>query len=761
MRHQANTTAAALSSTAIAVVLATSAHAQTVPGGAAQADSVEQIIVTATKREQNLSEIPASISAVSGEMLERKVQRQITDLNATAPGLQVTPNNAEVSVTIRGVGHALYSPAAENSVALHLDGVYLGRPAAAQSAFFDVSRVEVLRGPQGTLYGRNATGGAVNIVSNAPTDTFSGRVSAGMGNYQRTDLEGVVSGPIVPDVLLARAGVFFHKRGEGFGINLADGSKVDDLDESGAKLAIEARPSEKLKLLLRGDYYHADDAYGLYHFAANVRQPAPGVPSLPQALGSAPAADIRDTNFNQPNHRYADLWGTAFEASYAINDALSVKSVSAYRQTIARYQTDIDGGQLAIFDPFKFNAKSRQYSQELQLNWKGDNLYLVAGAYYFNEETRSQLYIDSYLAEGLPAMHIPPILPAPFGVFDQQARLKTEAKAVFANLDWDASNRLTLGFGLRYSQETKSNQGFNITFFPDYAHWPATGYIVVDDSRTSHGVTPRFTARYAVSDDLNVYGSVSRGFKSGEFIAGTTQYAKPEFVWAYEAGIKGDLFDRRLRGSLSAFYYDYSDLQVQRVQTPYTFLENAPKGTLKGVEGEGSLRLPAGVLVDGNFALLDTEVKGFITEDPNLPGNPVRDLTGNRFAMSPRFTYNVGVEKSLSLGPIGTGVLRVDYQHTSDTYLDIFNSRGTAFRPAYGLVNASYRHTLPAEGWSLLAWAKNLGDKTVHMSSTANQIPNLLVPTLPGFTPPYPSASVEMVNLNEPRTFGLTIERKW
>ena len=187
----ASTTAWALASQSQAQSAQT-ANTQT-SNNSVTTDSLEEVVVTATKRAQSISQIPASISAVSADDMEAKGQRDLSDLGGTVPGLQVAPDNTDISITIRGVGHALYSPAAENSVALHLDGVYLSRPADAQMAFFDVDRVEVLRGPQGTLYGRNATGGAINIVSNAPTQDFSGETTVGVGNYGRTDVEAVVN----------------------------------------------------------------------------------------------------------------------------------------------------------------------------------------------------------------------------------------------------------------------------------------------------------------------------------------------------------------------------------------------------------------------------------------------------------------------------------------------------------------------------------------------------------------------------------------
>ena len=307
---------------------------------------------------------------------------------------------------------------------------------------------------------------------------------------------------------------------------------------------------------------------------------------------------------------------------------------------------------------------------------------------------------------------------------------------------------------MRYSVESKGNNGYEIAFFPNFAQYPTTGYDVVNDSRTSRGATPKFVAKYKLTDTVNVYASVSRGFKSGEWITGTSQYARPERVWAYEAGVKGSFLDRHLNASVSGFYYDYTDLQVQRIQTPITIFENAPGGKLKGFEGEASLRLPAGFSVDGNFTYLDTKIEGFVTQDPNIIGSPTRDLTGNRFPFAPKFAFNVGVEKRVDLGRLGRGVLRFDYQHSSPVFLDVFNTQNDAYRKAYSIINASYKQTL-GNGLSVLLWGKNLTDRTVKLYEIENEIPNLIVRTPAGV--PVPVASTAVGSLNDPRTYGVTL----
>lgn len=734
------------------------------PGGAsAPASSAANglnpdIVVTANKREQNLRQVPASISAFTGQALQTRGVARLTDLNASVPALQIASNNNQVILTIRGVGSGILSSSGESAVALHLDGVYLARPEAGQSAFFDVQRVEVLRGPQGSLYGRNATGGAINVVSVAPSATPTGYILGTVGNYARTDVEGAIGGPIAGDTITGRIGAYFHRRGDGFGTNLFTGKDIERLHEFGGKAAVQFKPTDKFTFTLRGDFSRGSDSNAGYHFIGDTRQPFPGATTLAEYLGGRGSPKVRDINSDVDPRRRDTIWGVLADANWNVGDGVTVKSLTAYRRSRDFFLTDVDGTQLPIFGPFGNRNNAHQFSEELQLNLKKNDFYVVAGAYYFNEIVDGHTYIETYLNRGIPALGIPAIFPPPFGRFNQVSHSRTGAEAVFANVDWTGLSKLTLSLGLRYSLERKANRGFNITFFPDFVDYPATGYETVDDARHSHGFTPKFTAKYDITSEINVYGSIGRGFKSGQWIAGTPQYAKPEFLWSYEAGVKGRAFDNHLSFAIDAFYYKYHNLQVQKIQTPITILENSPGGTLKGIEGEATLVLPAGLQVDGNFTLLDTKIKGFLTQDPNILGNPERDLTGNKFAFAPGASFVVGAQKRFTFGRT-TGTLRADVQYTSHTYLDLFNNKSNAYRPAFAVLNASYRHDF-GNGFSLTAFGRNLTNKTVLNYSIINNIPNLLVPTITA-TPPYPVAGTNSGILNEPRTFGLTARYQW
>lgn len=508
----------------------------TLPPPAADSNAIQDVVVTAARRSESLKEVPAAVTAVSATTLANQRVESLVDLNAVIPSLQVSQNNGDVSFNIRGVGKPVISPAAENSVALNLDGVYVSRPQAAQSALFDIDRVEVVRGPQGTLYGRNATGGAINIISKAPTDTFGGYSSLTGANYGRVDAETVVSGPIVPGTLDGRIGGYVHRRYEGFGENGFDGNPVDDLYEYGFKGALAYTASPKLHVLLRGDYYANDDAYGLYHYAGPVRNtPAPTSPTIAEILGGRSDTDLdsRNTFTNVDNHRKTQAFGASLDTSYKVSDFLELRSITGWRNTRVTYQTDDDGTDLSVADPFHLHAFSQQFSQELQLLYKQGPIDAILGGYYFKEKVTTNYGLGSYLQN--VRQFLPP---GATGQYEQIGILKTESDAVFLDVRYHLTDRLTLGAGIRYSAETKTNSGFETVFF--------TPYIPAQGSRDSNGTTPRFTADYKLTDTVNVYASIGRGFKSGEWSPGTIQYASPEFVTAYEAGVRGTLLDRRL-----------------------------------------------------------------------------------------------------------------------------------------------------------------------------------------------------------------------
>ena len=699
----------------------------------APAPSVEEVVVTATRRQQSLQDIPIAITALSGEDIERARVNGFADMQSLVPGLQVNRNNAVLAFTMRGVGSNFRVQGVDTTIALHTDGIYLSNGFAAQAAFFDVERIEAVRGPQGVLYGRNASGGAINVISKRPTQEWSGFASATAGNYEAMDFEGALSGPIVEDKVLFRVGGFSHTRDEGYGTNFTTGHPNDDLAERGAKATLLFRPTETFEALIRADYYWADDhSLGTQALPgsapgriSNCLVAAPCAPGLTHAetLGGVIASGF-DSYANAGAERHMEFWGVSAEMSYEASDQLTIKSLTGYRETKASNQTDNDQTALAAVDPLLTIMSARQFSEELQLNWQTERTFTVLGLYYFEEHRPSLTLLE------FPALDFLP--PPNYGDVYQDGFVDTSAYAAFGNIDYELTDRLTVGLGARYSEETKKNEGFNAAVFG-----PLT---FSSQEKTWSAFTPRATVNYRLTDDVSVFGSIAQGFKSGQFGVAIPVGAEPEYIWDYEAGLKGAFLEGDLHASASVFYYDFKDLQLQVFRGPTNLIINSPKASSYGIEVALDWQLPAQVRLFADATWMHSEFEGLVSDDPNT-GEVNADLSGNRFPYTPDLQVNVGIEKAFTWASAGEGTLRIENQYTSDTYLDILQSRLNAFRPEYHILNASYRHEL-AGGWSLLVWGKNLGDERVVMAANFS-------PSTVGWG--------RLVNYNAPRTYGVTV----
>jgi iron complex outermembrane receptor protein len=741
-----------LFATSALAVIAGQAHAQTQPQAPAQVQvqaaspasapkgraegqvSVAEVIVTATKQPLTLQAVPASISVVGAEALARDHIVKPEDLNGTIPALQIRPDNNDVSIFLRGVGHSPYSPQAENSVALNVDGVYMSRTAEGLGAFFDVSRVEVLNGPQGTLYGRNATGGVVNVISVMPTGANDSYVSLGGGNYGSINGEAVFSGPI-GDKAQLRIGAYEHHREDGFGKDFTTGTPNNNLDEHGAKATLRLEPTDRLVVILRADGYFAKDHDTGFFYAG---------PSGRAATSSLPAGALLptapfDSYANVPGSRQVFLAGTSAEADYQLTPSIVLKSLTAYRHVKSDYVTDIDGTQLS--ESFlSLSQLDDHYSEELNATITYGKWFANVGFYYFGETNKSHILEPqplyySFTAKGLPIPSFIFHLPGATGNFEQFGVGRTDAEALYGNATYELTSRLKVGVGLRYSSEDKGNSGQQQAVVTPFTHF--------DGSRISSGLTPAFTASYKLTDDTNLYGTVSRGFKSGEWISGTSQYALPEYVWDYEGGVKGQYLDHKLQLSFGAFYYDYTNLQVEILSgaANSAILINVPKTTLYGLEGAGSLALPGQVDLHASVSALHTRMGNLLSSDPNLPGSPTVNIAGNQLPNAPKFQVAAGASKRFDFGRYGSGVLTAEYNWQDRTFLDIFNVTQNNYRPAYSMVNMSYSHSFPGAHWSVLLYGRNLTNTIVVNSDTVSS-----------------SYQQRLVNYSDPRTYGVTLK---
>lgn len=695
------------------VPLAYAAQAQT-SSGIEQAVPVPQteepsgagdIVVTAQRRSERLQDIPMAITALNAESFERAPVANLIDVQTSVPNLNISPRGGSGVIAIRGIGFAVVTAGAEGSVALHTDGVYQSRPFAALSGLFDVNRIEVARGPQGTLYGRNSTGGAINIISEKPTDAPSGYLDISFGNYSDLSLEGAISGPIVGDKLLARVSAKMQER-DGYGTNATTGKDVDDLKSRAVRAILDFRPSDGVSFLLEGDYFKRDDAAGATHFGGCLQACGPNaavsrgwtVPSNPRAVFS---------DLNQVN--VAEDYGVSLRSQAELPFA-DLSSLTAYRRGSMTNIFDLDG----TAQPGGRNSREENYetfSQELQIGRSSRSIDWIVGLYYFHENNYAR-------ANGL----FPPFLAPIADVYFQGGTLRTDAYAAFGELGYHVTPKMTVTLGGRYSDERKRIiDEFVYLRGPTgpitgrqaapTAAVPCTTCLGLQDRASFSSFSPKFGARYEFSRNQQIYATVQKGFKSGGFAVGAvTPSFRPETIWSYEAGLKASWFDRALVTNLAVYHYDYQDLQLGQVLTTATVVTNAARAKVDGVELEWRLAIDSHFSLDGFVANNRARFSSYGSRNPGIAGSQILDLRGNLLPNAPKWTGKMGAQYQTEAFD-GSLTLRAEAFASSRVYFSEFNDVANSQRP-YWLANANIRYD-STDDWYASLYLNNIFDKTI------------------------------------------------
>lgn len=688
----------------------------TAENAADRIDDGNIIIVTAQKRSENLQDVPVAISALGNDALERAGVHDVSDISGAVPNAQAAAALGITSVFLRGIGTSALGVGADPSVAYHADGVYVARARAQTTGFFDVQRLEVVRGPQGDLYGRNATGGSLNVITRKPTDYFSGDFSGSYGNYNAVQLEGALSGPLIQDVLNARVAGYYNRH-DGYGINIGTGNEIDAADEYGGRITLQFDPSPALSIEMIGEYFKTSDSIGAWHYLAQGR---PDVPLTAQIFGGITPPDPRDIGSTVDPKRNQEAYALTGTAGLEISDDVSLKSITGFRDLKHSQLTDLSGATV-LGATLTQSESQDQFSQELQLLASGDRWNLILGGYYFTESIVGDVTIPLFFFPG--------------AIFRQEGTAKTNAFAAFGHADYEILDGLKLIGGLRYSHERKRSVG---TFTAPANPIPTGGDV------TFNAFTPKFAIEYKPNSDLLVYASVSRGFKSGGFIAGSPGPAtNPEFVWSYEIGLKASALDNQLQANLAAFYYDYTDLVVTRVVGASVVNENAASATNKGFEAEIIMRPSNNFQVNASFGYLDAKYSEYDTADPTFLEFGVQNLAGKRLNNAPEFTARVGAEYNMRLGA-GELIASADIKFLSEIFFSPFNAENLR-QESYSIINARLSYQLD-NGLKITAFGRNLANKLVVQSAIISA-DFLGFPVLGG--------------LNEPRTYGLELGFKF
>lgn len=710
-----------LAAPALAGLLAATVHAQTADDASAGPGALlEEIVVTAQKREQAVQDVPAAITALSADLLIEQGVTDIYALSALAPNVEVTRVIETPSIFIRGVGSQLLATGADGSVAAHIDGVYVSRAKAQVAGLYDVERIEILRGPQGDLYGRNSTGGTLNIVTRQPTDELEAWARVSTGNYSQLDLEGAVSGPLIDERLLGRLSLVSLNH-DGYTENVTTGNDVDDQSEWGVRGQLLWRATSSLDLGFSVDHYSARDNSGGWH----VLGPGTDEPLLGVTLGGTPADDpIREISSERDPRRVLELTNASLAATLRLSDTLTFKSISAYRDVRSDAYTDIDGVELPL-GALDRQETAEQYSEEVQLSYDSDRIHAIVGAYYFEES----LYGYSNTPMNLPFL-------APGSVYNPVADFDTEAAAAFGRIEISLTERLGLAVGGRYSWEERAVDGTVTT---------PTSVVLNVGRRSWDDFSPRLTVDYDLADGVLAYATWGKGFKSGAFVNGANPAVDPEKVTTYEAGLKSELFHRNVLFNLAAFHYDFTDLQVNRVNGTLVITENAAEATIDGMEVEVRAALGAGFGLNASLAWLDARYDEYVTSDPARLALGPLDLSGNQMPTAPEWSAFANLRKQFDLSGGSELTASANYRWRDDQYFDPFN-QPNAFQESYGELGARLQW-VSASGLATVAlWGRNLTDEKALLAVAISS-------ELYGFP--------RLASVNEPRTYGVELMFKY
>lgn len=699
---------------------------------------LEEVVVTAEKRITNLQNTPISVTALNAATLAEDQVRQLNDIMSLVPNFKMGAAQGIAQITIRGIGSTSYLPGSEGAAAVNLNEVYVSRNVAQQSGLFDISGIEVLRGPQGTLFGRNATAGAVNITTAQPTSELSGYERVTAGNYAEVRLEAALSGPIVEDHLLARIAVF-RETNDGYGTNIVTGSDIDNQNNYGVRGTLSYEPTDNLKATLYAEYYNEKDHGAGFHYFG----PA-GLSALPGALGTEPTflldggyapSNIRDVA-NGINPEFAlRTWAYTGILEWSNGGALSFKSITGYRGQAANALYDLDGG-FPLNSYYVQGEPAHQISEEVQAHYDTKGLHLTGGLYYFHEEdSAGPAAVAVSTASWGPVVGI--TFPTPYFIdaLNQNATILTNSGAAFAQGTYDLTDQLSTTLGVRYSVENKhefDQYQFNTT--EPYTGSNPLPPAVSIPSITFYSTTPKAGLQYQIDPRTLLYASYSQGFKSGGFDIGVADPKPylPEKLTDYELGVKTTLLDNRLRANVSAFFYNYTNLQVQEVVGTATQTTNAGAAHDYGVEGEFTLLATSALQLDASAAWTHARYVSYVGPDPAQPLVASVNYAGKTLDNAPEYQATLAAQYTWDL-PVGTLIARGAAEYSSRFYFAPDNlallSQGAYVK---GDVFGIYR---PDSKWEFTGYVKNVGNTTTKTSALVAS-PLFANPVLGALAPP-------------------------
>lgn len=734
---------------------ALAAMAVLIPAGGALAQESEssgglqEIIVTAQRRQENLQQVPIAVSAVTAQSLAETGIDATRDLPQVIPSVQFTRSGPSGLFFVRGVGTTNAAAGEEGANAVYVDGVYMADLGQTINYFNNIERIEVLKGPQGTLFGRNATGGLIHVITRDPGDELAVKAEFGYANYETINARAYVAAPIA-EGLSADIAVVKHHQNNGWGRNLTTGTKNKFQSYWGVRSKVVAEPSDSVKFTLSGDYLrNRDNPVGWRIADGTIGSGLNRGPDVPNTPANAIVADDHDTTANNAALTKQKIKGISLTGEFGLGFA-TLTSISAFRKTTTDSDFDVDGGPLPLIR-IDFLSGLKSFQQELRLASDGDGpLSWQIGGFYLKTKAFNTSFFSG-IAFGANRGQ------------DVRAKLDSDSIAAFGELTYALTPTTKITGGIRYTEDSRDFDASQ--FIINAAGNPLPGATVTNPSLTPlpvpgvqqtklkyNEVTWRVALRQELTPDVSVYASANRGFKSGSYSLQNplNDPYLPQSIMAYEAGIKSELFDRRLRLNLAAFHYDVEDYQVRSaaVGNPGSSLVlNAATVEVDGVELEFEAAPVDALRLFGGVTWLNSRYKQFGgpglavqapivyptvasgqtlansclapsvgSRDPykgpvgNWIGGYVTclgDVSGNKVSNAPKWAASMGMTYTVPVSETGE-VRFTGLWSYNDGYF--FEPDNIARQGSYHLFNASVEYR-PSEHWGIELWGRNLGNQ--------------------------------------------------
>ena len=760
------------------------APADTAEAPAENTGGVEEIVVTAQFRSQNLQDTPLAITAVSGAMLEARSQTNIQDVANQAPSVTLKPQGAaygpSLGASIRGIGQYDFNPALEPGVGVYVDDVYYSTLTGSVFDLLDLDRVEILRGPQGTLAGRNSIGGALKLYSKKPTGTNTGYIQATYGIRNRMDLRASFDLGLAENLALRVAGVAKRQGGYvtklDYGcLNPGSGVTAQVTPAEGCELGKEGgvnyqairgqlryNPTDRLEINIIGDYTNEDRSNAgqtlrraVYSGTGDINPYA-----VPIAYDNrfvcgkycnyasyTSLADTGRAGATANGRSKFQGFGISGQINYKLNDTMELTSITAYRDYTTSFSNDDDLSPLA-HSLGRSNLDFWSFSQELRLNGSllDDAIEYTVGGYYSDQRSVYLAFQDLRYA-GLPQ-------------FIQNDPVNADSKAAFAHVSWKATDKLTFTGGIRYTDEHKDYTFVRVA--PNGG--PLTGSTALINGQVGNydgnRVDYRANVQYAITPDIMAYGQYATGFKGGginprPFFPTQVRSFGPETLETYELGLKTDLFDRLLRFNVAGFYSNYNDIQLTQSfcdfgggfpSAPCAAPSNTGDAKIKGFEIEAGLRPAQGLMIDGSMSYIHFKYKSI---DPTAggPGRPNNVQYNDVPPYMPTWKWAVGVQYEVPVADIGTITPRLDASYQSVIYSNAANRFSNRI-DAYTLANARLTYKNKGEDVEVSLEVTNLFDKYYVLTNFDQSI----APTGGGFSLDQPG---------RPREWAVSLKKKF